>query len=70
MKYDFENIKKGDFVYLKPEWMDKGDEYITFIASEDYQGRNTIYISDLDNTMPIVPTHMVRLEMLEAYENQ
>ena len=36
-------IKKGDIVKFKPEFMDEGDEQITFIAIDDEsKGRVTV----------------------------
>ena len=60
-------ISQGDTITLKPEWMDAGDENIHFIAAEDLlEGMETLYISDKNCTMRIVPRHMVRLTMVEA----
>lgn len=60
-------ISTGDTITLKPEWMDKGDESIHFVAREDLEeGMETIYISDKNCTMSIIPRHMIRLTMIEA----
>ena len=57
------NIKKGQTIYLKPEFLDSGDENITFIANHDSDyGRVTI--SDANSTMNIVPEHMITFEMI------
>ena len=60
-------IKKGQRIYLKPEFQDSGDKNITFIANHDSDyGRVTI--SDSHSTMYIVPEHMVTFEMISHVE--
>jgi len=58
------DIKTGDTITLKPEWMDEGDENIHFVASEDYDGYGRLYIHDADCTMHITPEHLIRVEMI------
>lgn len=64
---DIFNIKKGDVINLKPEWMDPGDENIKFVAAEDHNGGETIYISDANCKMHIVPTHLVYNHMIKGF---
>ena len=53
-------IKAGDTVRFKPEWMDKGDENITFLALDDEsEGRVTI---QAQLGLPINPTQVVSTE--------
>lgn len=65
---DVSKIKKGDKINLKPEWMDDGDENITFIAAEDHNGGETLYISDANCKMAITPRHMIRNYMIESFK--
>lgn len=64
------NIKECDTITLKPEWMDKGDETITFEAVEDHNGGRNIYIRNRDGSMFINPTHVVENYMIESFEKQ
>ena len=58
-------IKKGDRIYIKPEWQDKGDEHIEFVAMcDEYDGRVKIgYLNTLQNFTPI---QLVTVDMLLA----
>ena len=58
-------IKKGDRVYIKPEWQDKGDEQNEFVAMcDEYDGRVKIgYLNTLQNFTPI---QLVTVDMLLA----
>jgi hypothetical protein len=57
-------IKTGDRVKIRPEWQDEGDSEIEFIAVDDEEkGRVTIE-AQLPN-MPIKPTQVVRIDMIE-----
>ncbi len=58
------DIKAGDTITLKPEWMDEGDETIHFVASEDYDGSGRILIHNADCSMYITPQHLIRAEMI------
>ena len=58
-------IKKGDRVYIKPEWQDKGDEQNEFVAMcDEYDGRVKIgYLNVLQNFTPV---QLVTVDMLLA----
>ena len=55
-------IKTGQIIRFKPEFMDPGDENLTFVAIDDEEkGRVTVQaISDLPFTPnQVVPVHMI-----------
>ena len=53
------NIKKGDVVKLKQEYMDEGDELLTFYAINDMdKGRVLVSLKEQDN-MLIKPSFML-----------
>jgi hypothetical protein len=55
-------IRKGDQVKIKPEWQDKGDDQVVFIAVDDEEkGRVTI---QAQLGMHFNPTQVVRVDML------
>jgi hypothetical protein len=57
-------IKAGDIVKFKPEWMDKGDENITFVAVDDEsQGRVTV---QAQLGLPINPTQVVNVSWIDG----
>ena len=58
-------IRKGDIVKIKPEWQDKGDDLITFVAMcDEYDGRVKIgYIGVLQRFTPV---QLVTVDMLES----
>jgi hypothetical protein len=59
-------IKAGQTVKFKPEFMDPGDENLTFVAIDDEEkGRVTIQaISDL----PFPPNQVVPVHMIASVE--
>jgi hypothetical protein len=58
-------IKASDVVTLKAEWMDKGDENITFIAVYDEcKGRVTV---QAQLGLPINPTQVVDVSWIEGH---
>ena len=57
-------ITKGQRVYIKPEWQDKGDERAEFRAIEDEDGGRVRI--EAQAGMSINPTQVVRVEMLET----
>ena len=58
-------IKKGDRVNLKPEFMDAGDENIVFVAVEDSDGdRVKVEASNVD--LKIKPTCIIKLNMIKS----
>jgi len=36
-------IKKGDYLVIKPEWRDAGDEAFTWVARSDEQSGKSIF---------------------------
>ncbi len=70
MRKDIENLKKGDRIYLKPEWMDEGDEGVIFEASEDHNGGPGIYIAERNSKMFIRPTGLKLNSMIIGYDRQ
>ena len=56
-------ITKGTLVKIKPEWQDKGDDSIVFVAVED-SNEYRVKIEALIG-LSINPTYCVTLEMLE-----
>jgi len=60
------NIKQGQTVKLLPEFLDSNEADTVYIAAEDYSGGGRILISDKYCTMHIVPTELVRLNMIES----
>jgi hypothetical protein len=58
-------IKKGDRVYIKPEWQDKGDDEIEFVAMcDEYDGR--VKIGCLNVLQNFIPVQLVMVDMLLA----
>lgn len=57
-------IKKGDTVYIKPEWQDKGDETLHWIALEDEDGAR-VRIMAIDTGLAFPPNQVVEIKMLE-----
>ena len=57
------NIKIGDVITLKPEWMDSGDENFTFRAVEN-SGSDRVLVTADEYTMAIKPTHMIKFEWI------
>jgi len=62
------NIKQGQIVKILPEFLDTNESNTVYIAAENYNGGDTILISDRDCTMSIVPTELIRINMIEEYE--
>lgn len=60
------NIFPGQRVYFKPEFMDFGDDDITFLAIDaSSKGRVTV---EGQLGMTINPTHVVSFDMIERVE--
>ncbi len=57
-------LLKGQRVYIKPEWQDKGDSDIDFRVVED-RGERVLIEARLPR-FTIYPTHVVTREMIEA----
>jgi len=55
-------IKAGDVVKIKPEWQDRGDDAITFVAIEDEDGGRVKIQAQLG--MRFNPVHVVKVEWL------
>lgn len=58
-------IKQGDIIKLKPEWMDKGDENIVFSAVED-SDHGRVYVKDKNSKLFIPPQSLVHDFMIES----
>ena len=57
-------IKKGDIVRIKPEWQDKGDDKIVFIAVEDQiLGMNSLTI-EAQLGMSFNPQYRVQIDWI------
>ena len=57
-------IKRGDEVRILPEWQDKGDDKLIWIAVDDEEnGRVMIMPVNLD--LPIKPQSVVRVSQIE-----
>jgi hypothetical protein len=57
-------IKAGDVVTIRPEWRDKGDEAICFVAIEDEDGGRVRIEAQLG--LAFNPNEVVTTDMLEA----
>jgi hypothetical protein len=58
-------IKKGDYLVIKPEWRDAGDEAFTWVARSDEQsGQVDISAVELAH-LPLWPVQTVRVDMVE-----
>jgi hypothetical protein len=55
-------IKAGQIVTFKPEWMDKGDENITFIAVDDEENGRVTVEAQVD--LPFKPRQVVSVDMI------
>lgn len=58
-------VKKGDQVFLKPEWQDSGDEKFHWFAVEDEDG-GRVKISPAGTGLALAPVSVVQAEMLRA----
>lgn len=57
-------IKKGDEVKILPQWQDKGDDKLKWIAVDDEEkGRVTITPINLD--LKIKPQYVVKVSQIE-----
>ena len=57
-------IKKGDRVWLRPEWQDPGEERYTYVAvSDEHDGRVDIQATNFEYRLP--PINTVRVEWLK-----
>ena len=56
-------IRKGQRVYIKPEWQDEGDDEHVWIAVEDEDG-GRVKISPLMPDLAYPPTSVVETRML------
>lgn len=57
-------IKRGDVVKFKPNWMDIGDDKVTFIAIEDEDGGRVKVQAQLG--LPINPVDVVLVAWIET----
>jgi hypothetical protein len=67
------NIKTGDRVFFKPEWMDPGDEKHTFIAMEDFSGdansTEQLEVKCTTTGLFVDPYNSVQARMIERVES-
>lgn len=61
-------IRKGDVVTFKPEWSDKGDDEISFVAVEDEDGGRVLVKAQLGYRFD--PVQTVPVEYLYVDETQ
>jgi len=59
------SIRKGDQVFIRPEWQDDGDADQTWIAVDDAE-KGRVTITPITSPLLIKPTYVVTLEMLEG----
>jgi len=57
-------IKKGDVEKIKPEWQDRGDDAITFVAIEDEDGGRVKIQAQIG--LRFNPVQVVKVEWLEV----
>ncbi|MBI3903814.1 MAG: hypothetical protein HY306_12880 [Nitrosomonadales bacterium] len=57
-------IKAKDIIKIKPEYQDKGDEALVWVALEDEDG-GRVRISPLNTGLAFPPNQVVNTEMLE-----
>lgn len=57
-------IKKTDIVKIKPEYQDKGDDLLTWIAIEDEDG-GRVRIAPINTGLKFPPNQVVDTNMLE-----
>jgi hypothetical protein len=62
------DIKAGDRVFYKPEWMDPGDENQVFLAMEDYDGSGRIAVVAANTGLFLDPWSIVGIHMIERIE--
>lgn len=60
-------VQKGDVVKLRPEYRDKGDEGITFIATENEDRGRVRVMAQLG--LSVNPTYVVTVSMLQEVDN-
>lgn len=58
-----EMIKKGDTVWIKPEWQDKGDDTMQWVAIEDEDG-GRVRIEPQNTSLLYPPNQVVETSML------
>ncbi len=56
-------IKRGDYVCIKPEWRDPGDDEYIWIAIEDEDGGRVRIAPIME--LPIPPNQVVTTNMIE-----
>lgn len=59
-------IRKGDRIFFKPEWQDKGDDSVTFIAQSDESNGQVEVVAMLG--LPINPWNYASVDMIERVE--
>lgn len=57
-------ITKGQQVFFKPEWQDKGDDRFIFIAQCD-ESKGRVEVKPVNTGLPIPPWHTVSVDMIE-----
>jgi hypothetical protein len=60
-------IRRGDFVVIKPEFQDPGDDKYQWLAVDD-ESAGRVTISPVGTGLAIPPRHVVRVSMLENQE--
>lgn len=60
-------IKKGDEVRILPEWQDKGDDKLIWIAVDDEE-KGRVMITPVNLDLPIKPQSVVRVSQIELVQ--
>jgi hypothetical protein len=61
------NIRKGQQIWIRPEWQDEGDDALTWYAVEDsHDDRASLKIQNLEATKKFrfAPVHTVDVAMI------
>lgn len=61
---DKQMIKKGQQVWIKPEWQDAGDDQFTWVAAEDEDGGRVLITAHIG--MAINPSYRIETEKLNS----
>lgn len=60
-------IKKGNEVRILPEWQDKGDDKLIWIAVDDEEN-GRVMIAPINLDIPIKPQSVVRVSQIELVQ--
>ena len=61
-------LKQGDPVKIKVQWVEKGAEYLTYVAAEDQvEGQDNIKIMATNSRLTFPPIESIELSMLEGF---